>query len=180
MVRQQLVEHLACLLMRDALAEDGEHGVGTCDGPQEFGRVAHVDVISQSSGITIAGLHHSEIAREVQRGISHVLSRHGQPGEQTRILQFGGAWEDIHVPTSVGGDLGDFQRFQIARKSGLGDHDSLFGKAFGEFALAADTVPFDELHNELETVTFILHCIKNLMGLKIYLITIGFRRNAIS
>ena len=60
-------ENLSGLLPRHIFAQHGKNGVGTRYCAKYLGRVAHVDVVGKSAGISVSRLDNGAVAREVER-----------------------------------------------------------------------------------------------------------------
>ena len=68
-------EYLPGLLVRHILAQHGKYGIGSRNGSKDFGRMAHVDVVCQSAGVSVTRLNYGAVPREIERhesdGVAH-------------------------------------------------------------------------------------------------------------
>ena len=85
-----------------------KHGVGSGYCAENFGRLAHVDVVGKSAGISVACLYHSEMSGELNRYESGMLpggSRRHSLREHS-VLQVVAVGDNIHVVSHVGSYFG--------------------------------------------------------------------------
>lgn len=145
-----------------------KHGVGTSYGAHDEWRLAHVDVIGKTGGVAIAGLDDGDIAREIDRHEAHLLIQGNavQPAFEHGVLQVVVVGYDIGVVAAVRSYFSDLEGFQVARKGGLRDIDTIFSQQNCQFVLATYVVVFDEINDELQSVSFIFHDENELDGFR--------------
>ena len=137
------------LVARDAFVEHNEDGVGTGNGADDEGRLAHVDVIGQTGSITVPGLDYGNVSRKIDGNETHLLA-HGNAVHaslQHGILQLVVVRNNVDVLTVIGCHFSHFQGFQITRQGCLSHINTIGAQNARQIVLIANVVLFDDAND---------------------------------